>query len=302
MFLTQVKKFPKKEWWRYALGFVIIALSYGLGQIPLILAWIEKIGLEGMQNTPQRDLIRILDDNSTLFFSLLIFVFVLFGILIVLQIHSQSFKQLVTGRNSISWKRILFSFLLLTVFIVISTIIDYVMNPQDFVWNFQLQPFIILLAIAVVLLPIQTSVEEFVFRGYLMQGLASVTNTRWVPLIFSALIFGAMHFSNPEVDELGIYAKVFYIGTGLFLGILTLMDDGMELALGFHAANNLITALLVTANYTVIQTPAILKYTVKPEPGLSVIVPLLVLYPVLLFIFAKKYKWTNWKGRLLGYL
>jgi hypothetical protein len=32
---------------------------------------------------------------------------------------------------------------------------------------------------------------------------------------------------------------VYYIGTGLFLGILTLMDE-MELALGFHAANNLV--------------------------------------------------------------
>jgi hypothetical protein len=32
---------------------------------------------------------------------------------------------------------------------------------------------------------------------------------------------------------------VYYIGTGLFLGI-TLMDEGMELALGFHAANNLV--------------------------------------------------------------
>jgi hypothetical protein len=32
---------------------------------------------------------------------------------------------------------------------------------------------------------------------------------------------------------------VYYIGTGLFLGILTLMDEGMELALGFHA-NNLV--------------------------------------------------------------
>jgi hypothetical protein len=42
---------------------------------------------------------------------------------------------------------------------------------------------------------------------------------------------------------------VYYIGTGLF-GILTLMDEGMELALGFHAANNLVGALLVTSDWS----------------------------------------------------
>jgi hypothetical protein len=46
-------------------------------------------------------------------------------------------------------------------------------------------------------------------------------------------------FGNPEVSKLGILCLCYYIGTG-FLRILTLMDEGMELALGFHAANNLV--------------------------------------------------------------
>ena len=37
------------------------------------------------------------------------------------------------------------------------------------------------------------------------------------------------------------------------------MDDGLELAIGFHAANNLIAALLVTADWTVFQTESILN-------------------------------------------
>jgi len=303
MFLAQAKKFPKTEWWRYGLGFIIIAFSYAIGQIPLFIAWILKKGsLNELQNTPQRDLMGILDDNTTLFFALLMFVFTLGGILIALKIHSQSFKQLVTARKSISWKRVFFSFGLLTIFVITSTLLDYNTNPEDYKWNFELKPFLILLLIAGLLMPIQTSVEEFVFRGYLMQGLAKITESRWLPLIFTSLVFGAMHFANPEVDKLGIYAKLFYIGTGLFLGILTLMDDGMELALGFHAANNLITALLITADYSVIQTPAILKQVVEPEVGITILMPLLILYPILLFIFAKTYKWTNWKNRLLGTL
>ncbi len=319
MFLKQVQQFSKTEWWRYTIGVVIITFFYSIGQIPLTIAWIYKkgsqltdetsqensitniftTGWKELQNTPQKDLMGILDHNTTLFYALLMFVFALTGILICLRIHQQSFKSLITARNSVSWKRILFSFGLLSILIFGFTFLEYFSNPEGFEWNFQLQPFLILCLIACALMPIQTSVEEFIFRGYLLQGFGILTKNRGISLLLTSLIFGALHFTNPEVDALGIYAKIFYIGTGLFLGILTLMDDGMELALGFHAANNLITALLVTADYSVIQTPAILKQLGEPEPGVAILMPLLVMYPILLFVFAKKYKWTNWKQRLL---
>ena len=38
------------------------------------------------------------------------------------------------------------------------------------------------------------------------------------------------------------------------------MDEGLELALGFHAANNLIAVLLLTADWTAFQTHSILRY------------------------------------------
>ena len=91
-----------------------------------------------------------------------------------------------------------------------------------------------------------------------------------------------------------------YLGTGLFLGVITLMDDGMELALGFHAANNLIGALLVTSNWTAFQTNSILKDVSEPTLGFDVILPVVLIYPILLLIFGRKYKWNNWKEKLTG--
>jgi hypothetical protein len=93
---------------------------------------------------------------------------------------------------------------------------------------------------------------------------------------------------------------IYYIGTGLFLGVLTLMDEGMELALGFHAANNLVSALLVTSDWSAFQTHSIFKDIAEPQAGLDVILPVLVIYPILLFIFSKKYQWNNWKEKLTG--
>ena len=68
-----------------------------------------------------------------------------------------------------------------------------------------------------------------------------------------------MHYANPEVDKLGNMVYVFYIGSGLFAGIMTLMDEGLELALGWHAANNSISSLLVTADWTALQTHSVYK-------------------------------------------
>ena len=133
-----------------------------------------------------------------------------------------------------------------------------------------------------------------------MQGLGILSGNRWVPLMVTSLLFGLMHLGNPEVEKLGMGILVFYIGTGFFLGIITLMDEGLELALGFHAANNLVTALLVTADWTAFQTDSIYKSTADPELGWDALIPVFVLFPLLLWLFARKYGWKDWSSRLFG--
>jgi uncharacterized protein len=76
------------------------------------------------------------------------------------------------------------------------------------------------------------------------------------------------------------------------------MDDGMELALGFHAANNLIGALLVTSDWSAFQTYSIFKDVSEPQAGFDIIFPVIVIYPLLLIIFGYKYNWSNWIERL----
>jgi hypothetical protein len=125
---------------------------------------------------------------------------------------------------------------------------------------------------------------------------------RWAPLLMTSLIFGSLHMFNPEVEKLGYGIMVYYLGTGLFLGILSLMDEGIELAIGFHAANNLITALLVTSSWTAFQTESILIDISEPSLGAELILSLIVFYPFFLLIMNKKYGWSNWKMKLTGQL
>ena len=215
-------------------------------------------------------------------------------------IHNQTITSLTTSRKKIDWKRVFFAFTLWGLVTIAFLVIDYYASPESYQWNFDLNKFLVLAVIAILLIPLQTSFEEYLFRGYIMQGLGVVTKNRWFPLITTSVIFGMLHIANPEVSKLGYEILIYYIGTGFFLGILTLMDEGLELALGFHAANNLITALLVTADWTVFQTDSILIDTSEPALGADVYVPIFVIFPILLFIFSKKYNWTNWKEKLTG--
>lgn len=215
-------------------------------------------------------------------------------------VHPQSIRSLTTSRPRVDWNRVFFAFGLWSLIVLGLTLVDYLVSPGDYVLNFRWEAFWKLAVIAILLIPLQTSFEEYLFRGHMMQGLGILSGNRWVPLLVTSLVFGLMHLGNPEVEKLGYQIMVFYIGTGLFLGIITLMDEGLELALGFHAANNLVTALLVTADWTAFQTDSVLKDVSQPGLGWDALLPVFVVFPLLLYFFSKKYRWTHWKERLTG--
>ena len=218
--------------------------------------------------------------------------------LIIKKLHNSSLVRIATIRKKIDFNRIIFSFVLWGGLIIFMILFDYFIYPDDYKWNFKLKEFLIMLPIAFLLIPIQTSLEEFIFRGYLMEGFASLLRNSWMPLIFTSLIFGLLHIYNPEVDKLGHGVLIYYIGTGLFLGVLSIMDQGIELSIGFHAANNLVTALLVTSTWTVFQTESILIDVSEPSLFFETVFSLLILYPLFLIVMSKKYNWNNWKEKI----
>ncbi|RYJ40903.1 Abortive infection protein [Flavobacterium anhuiense] len=301
MFLEQGIK-PENKFWKYLLGSVFIISASFIGQIPITAAVFYKTFTEHkVFPTTNEGIMKMFESNTTLFLVMVSFVFAFAGIYFVVKyIHHQTLLSVTTSRAKVDWKRIWFSFFLWAFFSLLSFLFVYLRSPEQFMLQFKLVPFLILALLGCILIPIQTSTEEYVFRGYLMQGFANLSQNRWFPLLMTSVIFGSMHWANPEVVKMGNIIMIYYIGTGLFLGVITLMDEGMELALGFHAANNLVGALLVTSDWTVFQTNSIFKDLSEPSAGIDVILPVFVIYPILLFIFSKKYGWTNWKDKLTG--
>ncbi len=363
------------EWWRYLVGSIVIFGAWQIvGMIPLLIAMGIKMaqGAKLSLDNMIYDMANMLGNNLFLFLMLISFAVGLIGVFFSSKVlHKLSIKDLTTTRQKIDWSRFSFIFILWGVLSTGLTIADYFMTPEDYVVNVDWGKFALLAVIVVLLIPLQTSFEEYFFRGYLMHGIgvgstskyflfvflylivatsiffylpdfgnfqfivvtlyaigaiglcllliygklieglvnskgyqsfANVFSRNSTPLIITSVGFGLLHLANPEVDTLGPMIMVFYIGTGLLLGIMTLMDDGLELALGFHAANNLFTALLVTADWTALQTDSILKDISDPSKitFAEIAVPILVMFPLILFVLAKKYKWTNWQDKLFG--
>lgn len=222
---------------------------------------------------------------------------------LVVYFHERSIRSLTTSRKRIDFGRILFAFLCVAILIAVAFAIGYFMDGSNVVWNFQPRKFAILFVLAIILFPIQIAFEEYLFRGFLMQQIGIATLSRFAPLVITSVCFGIFHGANPEVNELGYGVMVFYIGTGFLLGIMTLMDEGIELSLGYHLANNLMAVLLISSDFSAIQSDALFRLTEKAPPQETLnemIVTMAVTYPLILFVFAKRYKWNDWKGKLFG--
>ncbi len=293
-FIQQAYK-GKNDWWRYL-------ITIGIVMSPFILNFVLYLVLPEMFKKLYDD-IENFQGNKNIFLLENLIPFVVLLILLFLFVkflHQRSITSLITSRVKVDWYRVFFAFILWFLIFVSFIIFEVYLDTENLIWNFKPIPFATLVLISFVLLPLQTSFEELLFRGYLMQGIGTLVKNRWIPLLFTSVLFGLMHGLNPEVEKLGWGIMVFYIGTGFLFGLATLLDEGTELALGMHAANNIVAAIFVTSSWSVFQTDALYIDTSKPTIDWEIFIPVFVLYPIIVFIFSKKYGWKNWKEKLLG--
>ncbi|MEM0993555.1 MAG: CPBP family intramembrane glutamic endopeptidase [Bacteroidota bacterium] len=300
MFLQSAKA-GKNDLWRYVVTIFALIFAATLGGVPMVVV----MAMNGMENGEGlADLQTILAEgnyealgmsaNTFLFLLLLQFVFVFFTLLLMVRtVHDKTINAIMTARPRLDWGRIWFAFIVWAALLALAEGVGYFLDPENYVWQFELKAFLPLLAIALFILPIQTSAEELVMRGYLMQGISLISTYRWIPLVLTSAIFGLLHISNPEVAKYGFWVTMpGYIGIGLALAIMTLMDDGLELALGVHAANNIFGAIFVTFDGSVLSTPALFK-VLEINPLMGTIFTL-IFSAVFIFIAARKYNWTDW--------
>lgn len=282
----------KNDTFRYIFGVVLIMFAYIIGSSFLFI----DIAINFSTDTfPESEIgiIQLIGKNRFLTLVMIPFILVFVSLYFVItKIHIRKFQQLITGRLSIDYKRIALSFTIIFLLQSILLGIQVYFNPS-IVWQFDLMKFLPLFLIAVLLIPIQTTCEELLFRGYIMQGLKLRTKNNLVAILVSGIMFGIVHIGNPEIEVIGYHIIIYYIAVGIFLGLISYYDNGMELAIGYHAANNLFAALMITTNWQVFQTDALFIDNTPPQVGWETVVGIFVILPFLFFFFKRKYNWGS---------
>lgn len=290
---------PKQSIWYYILViFLAFMAANTIGAIPLLLLLLSKIFKNGIQDLPADDLMSMSNPEmmgiSTNFFLVLMIIPFVVGlitlVLLVKAFNKKKYTEIVNGTNRIRFGRIMWGAGVWAAVLGLYMFIDYMIDPANYIFRFELSSFIPLVFISLLLIPFQTSFEEFVFRGYLTQGIAGATKSRIWALIIPSVVFGLMHIFNPEISRYGFWIMMpQYILIGFLFGIVSVLDDGIEIALGMHAANNIFLSLFVTHSSSVLQTAAVFEQqSLNPYKELIVLVVSGIL---VLSFFCKKYNW-----------
>lgn len=224
------------------------------------------------------------------------FVFGLVGLWFAVKyLHERPFYSLVNYESKIDWKKVGVGAGIWLVLMVIFEIVSYSQHPDIYEWTFNASQFFPVLFVTLLLVPLQTSFEEFLFRGYLMQGIGTAFRYPIIALIITSALFGGMHFMNPEIEEYGQWLIWSYVQIGVMLGLVTLLDEGLELALGVHAINNIYALIFVTFPSSALATPAM--FTMKEFDAEAMYIYGTIGEILFVLICAWLYKWTNW-GKL----
>ena len=296
MFFAVAEK-GRNEFWRYLISIILIITVSFIGQIPLALFLVTRMtsfsDLEKLQDGLDFTELGI-DPNIGLLFMLVPFILCFLSLIFIVKvIHFRPFLSVLTGHGRFNWSKFFFALIIMFLLILITELALYIVNPDNYELNFNLRLFIPLVIISISLLPLQTSFEEIFMRGYLMQGIGLIARYKWIPMVITSVAFGLMHLMNPEIKEFGIWATIpYYTGFGLLMGIITIMDDGIEIPLGIHAIVNIYGTTLVTFQGSTMQTPALFR--MKEYDTVLMLILFVLISIAFLVIAARKYKWIKW--------
>jgi len=293
----EYKKPKRSAWYWYVLVILLSLIAANtVGAVPYILALtisVVKNGSLDFEAVGRLDF-QALGFDLNVGFACILFIFAVFliaAILFIKLFHGSSWKEIINGTNRVRWSRFFFGFFAYGAILLVLSLIGYFAEPEKLQFQFKPDKFFVLLFLAVIFIPLQATAEEFTCRGYIAQGIASWTKSRWWAFLIPRLLFGLLHAANPEIEEFGFGIMITtYIVTGLVLGFMSVMDDGIELAMGVHAVNNLVGVLLVTYKGSALPVYALFEQTEIDPAGM--LFSAIISGITILAVFAYKYKWN----------
>ena len=298
MYFSQAKQ-GKNNWWLYIITIFIVFGVQVIAYLPVRIINNIKTNqgnydIQKFQKTLDFSVLGI-DQNLGLI--LLLFPTMLGAIALfylMTRLHGKKPGFIFSYAGRFRWNRLWTALSIWLIITIIAELIYRQIDPGNYQFQFDVKHFVPLVIITLIFIPFQAGLEELLFRSYLMQGFGLVFKYRINALLLTSIIFGLMHSLNPEVDKFGFWnSMLFYVGFGLFAGLLVVFDNGIEMAIGIHTINNIFGCIFVTYQSSVLPTAALWKLKTVDMKLMNI--GFLITSVLFLLIIAIIYKWKNWK-------
>ncbi|MEK6344478.1 MAG: CPBP family intramembrane glutamic endopeptidase [Curtobacterium sp.] len=250
------------RWWRPLVALAFLAGWYLVSQILIVIAYTIPVGAtsgaEGLMDFEQKLSSGALDptDPLTLSVSLVSLVVLLPGIVLAVRIAKLGRGVLSSVRFRIRWGWTAWCLVPTLVIAAIMFVMQALFPFGDGMitgdgWNHAaigqstvtLSTLVLTIVLVVALVPFQGAAEEYVFRGFLMQTIAS-----WFPrrvgtviaVVVSTLVFASLHIPNGY----NVWGILDVGSFGLIAAIIVLRTGGLEATVLQHAFNNIMIFVL----------------------------------------------------------
>lgn len=278
----------RNRWWRWGITLIGVIFVQVLASMPLVAYVASEAGKLGIEYSVF--LTRLPEDadrNIILALFLLPFFFTFLALWFFIRwLHKKPLRAVLTGRTRFDWKRMLVAFTLW--FVIFGGTIFVFLPAGTYTFQFDAEKFLPLVLVAFALIPLQASTEELFFRGYLMQGFSLLVKNKIGSLGIVTVLFVLAHMSNPEFASGSPLFLLDYVLMSVFLGLIAILDDGLEISCGIHAANNIfLTAVFNVYNGT-FQTDALLQTNprfIMDVSTYSIVIPYVVAFIILFVVY-----------------
>ena len=233
-FITYPKTFEKYRWYKPILVFIIGLIIMLIFQLILMVVFGAIYGESAM------DIItgggyEVLNTNLGEIFTDLSVIVMIPALYIATKIvRDRPFSSYASSRGGWNFKLYLKALIIPFIAFMVFQGIDVVINGADGTYHFS----ILFLIASLILVPLQCTAEEFVYRGLIMQTFGSWFKIPVLAIVLQAIIFSVSHGYN----SLGL-VEVFV--SGLIFGFLTWKTNGIEVSSAMHTANNFSISLFI---------------------------------------------------------
>lgn len=243
----------KNTHWRYFSSLlVILAFMLIIGTIAYVIA-VLITGVIDPELLNFEEMI-ITDPLVDFYLYHIVNIFTVLGMWIAARtILKRKLISFITPNERVNWSKVFYGFFIALAIFAVFALLDYAISPDDYVLNnFDGSRFAWLVVASLVLVPIQTTSEELLFRGFLLQWAGKLTKNPIILTLIIGGIFGGLHFFNPEMEYGAFWVAIDYLAMGFIWTFISIKTNSSEYSIGAHAANNMFLCIFLTMEDTVV--------------------------------------------------